>query len=157
MIGYVVTGTFVDSAVRLEKNERAAIWKTLDRLTVDPPPKGLNVEKLKGGKELLSCRVSKAYRIIYQKSKEALILLFVGSHDDAYRFAERAEPTLAASLVVGALSACAITLIGSFSACAIPKGITAFDKVQGEVKRGKAIPSHDVALFVEETANRMQK
>lgn len=86
---FVITETFIEAAANLEKHERAAIWNTLRKLKQDPPPPGLNVERLNTRVLLESCRISEGLRIVFcrQKYDQRKNLIFVGKHDEAYRFA----------------------------------------------------------------------
>jgi len=86
---FIFGKTFLEAVRAIDNKESARIWKSLLLLEHDPPPSGLNVEKLKTKMNLESCRVSKGYRVIFTRIKgKALIeLLFVGNHDYAYKFA----------------------------------------------------------------------
>jgi hypothetical protein len=62
-----------------------------------PDSGGLNLERLRD--HLYSMRVDLQYRIILHKGEtRAPALLFVGNHDDAYRFASRTPEWAAASI-----------------------------------------------------------
>ncbi len=80
---------YSDSAAKLPKNIRAKLASTLDEFYKNPQSKGLHIENLSNS-DLRSARVDENYRIIFaQLDKQKLILLlYVDSHDRAYRWAE---------------------------------------------------------------------
>jgi len=91
---FIIDSRFLACANDLEKAERASIWKALSGLEKHPPPAGLNVERLKGNAELESLRVSQQFRLIFLRYPQegTIVLLYVGNHDDAYSWANRAKP-----------------------------------------------------------------
>ncbi|MGH8628668.1 MAG: type II toxin-antitoxin system RelE family toxin [Gammaproteobacteria bacterium] len=91
---FIIDSRFVVCANNLQKAERASIWKALSGLEKHPPPPGLNVERLKGNAELESLRVSQQFRLIFLRYPQegTIVLLYVGNHDEAYSWANRANP-----------------------------------------------------------------
>jgi mRNA-degrading endonuclease RelE of RelBE toxin-antitoxin system len=90
----VVQAGFISSAYDLPKEVTRKVFKALKNFIRDPQYPGLHVEKLSGqASNLSSLRVDDDYRIIFaEPSAGSPSLLFVGKHDDAYRFATgRAE------------------------------------------------------------------
>lgn len=88
---YDLRDSFLDAAYRLPKDIGKKIWKCLHRLSSSPRVPGLNLERLRGKAERLwSIRVDEKHRAILQRDENVTTLLFVGPHEDAYRFAERA-------------------------------------------------------------------
>jgi hypothetical protein len=61
----------------------------LERLVADPAREGANIERIEhsADSKLVSLRVSDELRAIGLESGPELVLLFVGHHDDAYRWA----------------------------------------------------------------------
>ena len=88
-VRFVANNEFIKSAAGLDSRSQARIWTTLDKFRRTPDARGLNVESLKGGSGLKSCRVSRAVRIIMAESDGLTVLLFVGQHEEAYKWAER--------------------------------------------------------------------
>jgi Txe/YoeB family toxin of Txe-Axe toxin-antitoxin module len=87
---YDVRDSFLDAAHELPKDMGRKIWKCLRSLSQDPGASGLNLERLRGRAEhLWSVRVDEKYRAILRRDDNVTTLLFVGTHEDAYRFAER--------------------------------------------------------------------
>jgi mRNA-degrading endonuclease RelE of RelBE toxin-antitoxin system len=91
---FIIDSKFLACANDLQKAERASIWKALSSLEKHPPPAGLNVERLKGNTELESLRVSQQFRLIFLRYPQegTIVLLYVGNHDEAYSWANRAKP-----------------------------------------------------------------
>lgn len=91
---FIIDSRFLACANDLQKAERASIWKALSGLEKHPPPAGLNVERLKGNAELESLRVSQQFRLIFLRYPQegTIVLLYVGNHDEAYSWANRAKP-----------------------------------------------------------------
>lgn len=91
---FIIDSRFLACANNLQKAERASIWKALSGLEKHPPPAGLNVERLKGNAGLESLRVSQQFRLIFLRYPQegTIVLLYVGNHDEAYSWANRAEP-----------------------------------------------------------------
>jgi mRNA-degrading endonuclease RelE of RelBE toxin-antitoxin system len=62
------------------------VKKTIGILVEDPKRPGLRIERVKGGNEAWSCRVTSSVRIIYRLlDSNRIQLLLVGKHDAAYR------------------------------------------------------------------------
>lgn len=94
----ILTTSFVKAARRIDdKRVTKKVFKALDLFLKDPRIPGLNLENLTGNAAgLQSIRVDDNFRVILMPGEPAATLLFVGPHDEAYRFAERAErPSLA--------------------------------------------------------------
>jgi mRNA-degrading endonuclease RelE of RelBE toxin-antitoxin system len=89
MYDFFISKKFLKSVKKLDKRYSATIWKSLDLLEKDPPPVGLNVEKLKTKEKLESCRLTQGFRVIFARHNHlsSIELLFVGNHEDAYDFA----------------------------------------------------------------------
>jgi Txe/YoeB family toxin of Txe-Axe toxin-antitoxin module len=86
---FVITSQFIRSVCKLAQQECRKVWETLDKFARDPTSPGLNREPLSGAATgLYSIRVDRDYRIIFF-GEATPVLLHVGSHDDAYRIAER--------------------------------------------------------------------
>ena len=81
---------FSDSAASLPKEIRSKLQITIKQLIDNPELPGLHIEKLAQG-DLNSARVDDNYRIIFSvcDDQTILALLFVGPHEDAYRFANK--------------------------------------------------------------------
>ncbi len=81
---------FSDSAATLPKSIRSKIQPTIKQLLDNPELPGLHVEKI-GDDGLFSARVDDNYRVIFSILEDAklLSLLFVGSHKEAYQFANK--------------------------------------------------------------------
>jgi mRNA-degrading endonuclease RelE of RelBE toxin-antitoxin system len=88
MKGVLLSDRFFDAVYGLPKEVSTKVWKALRMLFRNPESHGLNLEHLRD--HLYSMRVDLQYRIIlHRDDKRVPTLLFVGNHDDAYRFAER--------------------------------------------------------------------
>jgi plasmid maintenance system killer protein len=90
MSQFVIEGSFLESAFQAPKELGRKIWKALHLLATNPRHPGLHLENLQGDAfGLQSVRVDDKYRIIISPSAPAATLLYVGVHDDAYKFAGR--------------------------------------------------------------------
>jgi mRNA-degrading endonuclease RelE of RelBE toxin-antitoxin system len=76
---------------KLPKSVQNKVIKCLGLFSKNPRHPSLNVEPLSGkSKGYKSMRIDQAYRLIFSEASEMQIrLVFVGKHDDAYRYAER--------------------------------------------------------------------
>jgi hypothetical protein len=87
---YDLRDSFLEAAQRLPKEIGRKIWKCLRSLARSPDVSGLNLERLGGRAEpYWSIRVDEKYRAILLRDDNMTTLVFVGTHDDAYRFANR--------------------------------------------------------------------
>ncbi len=87
----VLLGTkFGDCLASLSKEIKAQVMNTIMQLQNNPELPGLNVEKI-GSSGVQSARVNDNYRMIFttQEDSKLFIVLYVGTHNDAYQFANR--------------------------------------------------------------------
>jgi hypothetical protein len=99
MRGYSLTESFLAAACKLQKEQTRKLCKALLLFYENPSHPGLNFEKLVGGDGTLrSIRVDDNYRAILQTGSGATVFHFVGTHEEAYRFAERVTPAIRARL-----------------------------------------------------------
>jgi hypothetical protein len=89
---FTMTAGFVRAVMNLSANEGRRVWKTLELLTRDPNSPGLGLENLRGIAALKSARVSERLRLILWSSSHTPVVVFVGGHDEAYRYATRLCP-----------------------------------------------------------------
>ncbi|MBQ9290541.1 MAG: AAA family ATPase [Clostridia bacterium] len=82
--------SFSDSSALLPKPILAKIQPTIREMLDHPDLPGLHIEKI-GSNGLFSARVDNDYRIIFAIPEDSkfLNLLFIGSHDKAYQFANK--------------------------------------------------------------------
>jgi hypothetical protein len=80
------TKTYDKLPLHLQKR----VVRTIDKLRSAPALRGLHVEPVKAASPYIrSCRVDAGVRLIFQLiPPDGIELLYVGSHQDAYRFAE---------------------------------------------------------------------
>jgi hypothetical protein len=71
------------------------VFAFLERLVVDPTREGTNLERIEhsADSKLCSLRVSSELRAIALERGPDLVLLYVGHHDDAYRWARTHRTT----------------------------------------------------------------
>ena len=95
-----VLDSFLSSAYDLPKETARKVFKALRNFVSDPRNVGLNLERLQGkASDLWSIRVDDDYRIIFRESEPGPpVVLFVGKHDLAYRFADRTAHSQAPSI-----------------------------------------------------------
>ena len=90
MSGVLITDSFVESAYELPKEVAAKVWKAIYLFCKHPQSPGLNLERLKGvAPGLLSIRADQRYRVVLCEGQASTVLLYVGPHDAALRYAER--------------------------------------------------------------------
>jgi len=84
-----LSSSFSDAAAKLQKPIRSKVTSTMDEFYKNPQSKGLHLEKL-SGPSLWSARVDDNYRIIFAQPEgtNLILLLYVDSHEKAYRWAE---------------------------------------------------------------------
>jgi mRNA-degrading endonuclease RelE of RelBE toxin-antitoxin system len=87
----IIQESFLVSAYELPKEITKKVFKALRSLVENRVNSGLNKEKLTGkASDLWSARVDDDYRIIFgQPQSGPPLILFVGKHDVAYRFADQ--------------------------------------------------------------------
>lgn len=83
---FILTDTFVKSLLDFDKNLKATIVKCVVLLEKDIFHPSLHSEKIWNG--IYTVRVNLANRIVHQPAKDKIRLLYVGSHDGAYRFVD---------------------------------------------------------------------
>ena len=95
-----VLDSFLSSAYDLPKEAARKVFKALRNFVSDRRNAGLSLERLQGkANDLWSIRVDDDYRIIFRESEPGPpVVLFVGKHDLAYRFADRTAHSQAPSI-----------------------------------------------------------
>lgn len=100
MTPFSLTDSFLKSAVDLQKEQANKLFKALLLFYRNPRHPSLNYEKLSGKAAAMhSIRVDDNFRIILQGMTNSTIFHYVGTHDSAYRFAERITPVISARFV----------------------------------------------------------
>jgi len=84
-----VSRSFLRAAGRFGAQDRARIFDFVGKFYENPTRPGTNLEVVKGARdpEIRSARVTQSIRAIVHRSDEASVLLYVGEHDEAYRWA----------------------------------------------------------------------
>lgn len=84
---------FMSNLSNLPKNALKNVNKFLSKFQENPRSPGINLERINNAvdEKMYSARVDQRYRAIiaFQKSSNVYILLYVGDHDDAYKWAEK--------------------------------------------------------------------
>lgn len=88
---FLIADTFTDSLGRLTADEQKTVKTTAFDLQTNPKQPGLQFHKLDRAKDprFWSVRGSRDVRLIVHRTDDALLLCYVGHHDDAYDWAER--------------------------------------------------------------------
>jgi mRNA-degrading endonuclease RelE of RelBE toxin-antitoxin system len=100
-----LTSNFIRHPRALPKEQARKLWKALAFLTTNRDHPSLHKERIVcGSRTLWSIRIDESLRLIFQEN-DAPILLYVGPHEDAYRYAQNFAPTaeLRKSLPLGNL------------------------------------------------------
>ena len=86
-----IAATFTESLAKLTRNEQKAAKTTAFDLQLDPSAPGLSFHKLDRArdKNFWSVRISRDLRLIVHRTTSSIMLVYVGHHDAAYRWAER--------------------------------------------------------------------
>ena len=99
MSPFNLTESFLRSASELQKEQANKLCKALLLFYRNPKHPSLNFEKLSGRAAAMhSIRVDNSYRVILQGGSTMTMFHFVGTHDEAYRFAERITPVIRARM-----------------------------------------------------------
>jgi len=90
-MNFLIADTFTDSLAKLTGDEQKAVKTTAFDLQLNPANPGMSFHKLDKArdKNFWSVRVSSDLRIIVHKTKDSLLLCYVGHHDPAYNWASR--------------------------------------------------------------------
>ena len=86
-----IADTFTDSLAKLTGDEQKAAKTTAFDLQIDPSAPGLSFHKLDRArdKNFWSVRINRDLRLIVHRTASSVMLIYVGHHDAAYRWAER--------------------------------------------------------------------
>jgi mRNA-degrading endonuclease YafQ of YafQ-DinJ toxin-antitoxin module len=82
--------TFRKRFERMHYSMQARVERTIAKLSMDPVPPGLHVERVRSARQSIrSCKVDDAVRMIFEiiPNSQELRLIYVGEHGDAYRYA----------------------------------------------------------------------
>lgn len=97
MTTFVLVDSFLKSANGLEKEHRQKLLKAMLLFYGSPQHPGLNYEKLAGkAASMHSIRIDQGYRVILEGPPASATFHYVGTHEDAYRFADKAIPVIRA-------------------------------------------------------------
>ena len=88
---FLIADSFTDKLSRRLTGEEQKIAKTTAfDLQMNPVDPGMALHRIDHAKDknFWSARVGRDMRLIVHRTKESLLLCYVGHHDDAYRWAE---------------------------------------------------------------------
>lgn len=90
-MNFLIADTFTDSLARLTGAEQKAVKMTAFDLQLDPSAPSLKFHKLDHARDpnFRSVRVNDDIRLILHRTPASLLLVYVGHHDAAYKWAER--------------------------------------------------------------------
>jgi mRNA-degrading endonuclease RelE of RelBE toxin-antitoxin system len=88
---FLIADTFTDSLARLTGDQQKIAKTTAFDLQMNPVNPGMQLHRIDNSKDknFWSARVGRDIRLILHKTKDSLLLCYVGHHDDAYAWAER--------------------------------------------------------------------
>nr|MBA3572368.1 DNA helicase [Pyrinomonadaceae bacterium] len=88
---FLIADTFTGSLARLTGDEQKIAKTTAFDFQMNPVNPGMALHRIDKSKDknFWSARVGRDIRLIIHKTKESLLLCYVGHHDDAYAWAER--------------------------------------------------------------------
>lgn len=84
---YLLTNEFVDCLYNLDKGLKTMATKVLYLLAKNPSHPSLNVEKIFDN--VYTARLDLNHRIVHQLEADKIRLLYIGTHDNAYRFTQK--------------------------------------------------------------------
>lgn len=86
-----IADTFIDSLAKLNNEDQKAVKTTIFDLQVDPSNPGLDYHKLERSQDpnFVSVRASRDLRVIIHRTKNDLLICYVGHHEDAYQWASK--------------------------------------------------------------------
>ncbi len=86
-----IAATFTDSLAKLTGDEQKAAKTTAFDVQIDPSAPGLSFHRVDRARDrnFWSVRVNRDIRLIVHRTESSVMLVYVGHHDDAYRWAER--------------------------------------------------------------------
>jgi mRNA-degrading endonuclease RelE of RelBE toxin-antitoxin system len=90
-VEFLIADTFTDSLARLRSDEQKLAKTTAFDLQMNPVNPGMQLHRVDNSKDknFWSARVGRDVRLIVHKTKDSLLLCYIGHHDDAYAWAER--------------------------------------------------------------------
>ena len=90
-MNFLIADTFTDSLARLAGDEQKIAKTTAFDLQLNPINPGMALHRIDSAKDknFWSARVGRDIRLILHRSKDSMLLCYVGHHDDAYDWAER--------------------------------------------------------------------
>ncbi|QVM85258.1 3'-5' exonuclease [Novosphingobium decolorationis] len=83
------SSTFTDALGKLAPQEQKQVKLTATDLLFDPKGNGIQLHRVEKTQGLWTARVSQDLRIVLHKDGDHTLLVYVGHHDEAYRWAER--------------------------------------------------------------------
>ncbi|MBH0114365.1 UvrD-helicase domain-containing protein [Novosphingobium sp. YJ-S2-02] len=83
------SSTFTDALGKLTPQEQKQVKLTATDLLFDPKGNGIQLHRVEKTQGLWTARVSQDLRIVLHKDGDHTLLVYVGHHDEAYRWAER--------------------------------------------------------------------
>ncbi len=88
---FLIADTFTDSLARLTGEEQKMAKTTAFDFQMNPVNPGMALHRIDKSKDknFWSARVGRDIRLIIHKTKDSLLLCYVGHHNDAYEWAER--------------------------------------------------------------------
>lgn len=97
-IRVAVSADFFSSFARLPRSKQIKVQNFLHRFMRNPTSSGINYEKIKNArdKNLHSVRIDREYRgiILHPEKGNVYLLLWVGNHDEAYKWAQKKTVTI---------------------------------------------------------------
>jgi hypothetical protein len=90
-VNFLIAESFTTSFNRLSGQDQKAVKASVFDLQMDPTGNGLQLHRIDKSKDrnFWSARVNRDVRLIIHKTRESLLVAYVGHHDDAYAWAER--------------------------------------------------------------------
>jgi len=83
----ILTDSFIGCLDKLDKHIRALALKTFHLLGKNPNHPSLHTEKIYD--DMYTARVDINYRVVHQLVADRIRLIYIGKHDDVYRFIDR--------------------------------------------------------------------
>jgi hypothetical protein len=146
-MNFLIADSFTASFNRLSGPDQKAVKASVFDLQMDPTGNGLQLHRIDKSKDphFWSARVNRDIRLIIHKTRDSLLVAYVGHHDDAYGWAERRR--IEAHPRTGALQIVELRERVEEIAPPATLDLVSPEPAQGEEKRRKAKAATSPALF----------
>src|SRR5262245_54186118 len=86
---FIIDGSYIEATLRLDANNAQRGWEFVQKFRANPAQPGISLERVDQAKQknLWSARVSQDLRAILYRDGGDWRFIYIGHHDDAYKWA----------------------------------------------------------------------